>query len=232
MKKYLFFLLITLLVQSGPIMAQSTMPQPFIYDPDVLVLMEAAKKQMQEGNYEEANKTFRKVLATNRTLPTEMSYLFAETLFVINQYQNSKNFVNKYIDLAGKGGDYYDKAIDLRNMLDDRFNEIRNCDYCNLSGYRYVVCDNCDGAGHSIEVCYQCKANGLTTCPKCIGNGVLISLNTFGDRQYESCDRCDSRGYIICTVCNGDKHLSGTCNVCLGSGQKVSSQICNHEHSQ
>jgi len=232
MKKYLIFILFALLAKSGLLLAQTDMPQAFVYDPDVVELVATAKKQMEAGDYEAANKSFRKVLATNKTLPTEMSYLFAETLFVINQYQNSKNFVEKYLDLAGQGGDYYDKAIELNNMLDARFTEIRDCDFCNLSGYRYVVCDNCDGSGHSIEMCYNCKANGLTTCPKCTGNGVLISFNTFGERQYQSCSLCDSRGYIVCTVCHGEKNISGTCNVCLGTGQKVSSQICNHQHSQ
>lgn len=203
-----------------------------MYDPDVVDLITLAKSQMSQGDYDKANRTFRKALATKKTLPTEMSYLFAETLFIINQYQNSRNFVEKYLDLAGQGGDYYEKAVELKGMLDDRFNEISDCEFCNLSGYRYIQCDNCNGAGHSVEQCYHCKGNGLTTCPKCTGNGVLISLNSLGGRQYQSCDLCDSKGYLTCTVCNGDKILSGVCTVCLGKGLKVSSQICNHEVSQ
>ena len=209
-------------------LAQPGMPDTFNYDPEVIELINSAKQLMSEGDYEGANKQFRLALATKKTLPTDMSYFFAETLFIINQFQNSKNFVDKYINLAGKGGDYYDEAIRLQSLLNDRFSEIRDCQLCNLSGYRFVTCDNCQGLGQSTEVCYHCKGHGLTTCPKCTGMGVLISANALGQRQYESCPLCDSKGYLACTVCHGDKTLSGTCTVCLGTGQEVSSQICNH----
>jgi tetratricopeptide (TPR) repeat protein len=229
MNKLRYLLLVVLTSQACLLQAQIDAPEPFIYDPAVLELIATAKKQMSAGDYEQANKTFRKALATNKTLPTEMSYLFAETLFVINQYQNSKNFVDKYLDLAGQGGDYYEKAVQLESMLEERFREIRECDYCNLSGYRYVECDNCGGTGKSVEICYNCKGNGVTTCPKCMGKGVLITYNSLGGRQYESCDLCDSKGYVTCPVCHGEKTLSGVCTVCLGTGKKVSSQICDHK---
>ena len=209
--------------------AQPGMPDTFIYDPDVVALISSAKELMSEGDYEGANKMFRRALATKKTLPTDMSYFFAETLFIINQFQNSKNFIDKYLKLAGQGGDYYDEALKLQTLLTDRFNEIRDCELCNLSGYRFVTCDNCHGEGESTEVCYQCKGHGLTTCPKCTGMGVLISFNSLGQRQYESCSLCESKGYVVCTVCHGEKTLSGTCTVCLGTGHKVSSQICNHQ---
>lgn len=209
--------------------AQSSAPQVFNYDPEVLDLIEQAKEYMASEDYEAANAMFRKALATKKTLPTEMSYFFAETLFVINQFQNSKNFVDKYLELAGKAGDYYDEAIALQQLLNERFDQIRTCNLCNLSGYRYVPCDNCGGLGKSTEACYQCKGHGLTTCNKCFGKGVLITLNALGQKIYGSCDLCDSKGYLECSLCHGEKTLSGACTVCLGAGKKVSSQICNHQ---
>ena len=171
-----------LTVLGHEIHAQSpTIPPAPQFDREVVALVDKAKSQMDSGDYEGANKTFRKALATKRVLPTSMSYFFAETLFVIHQNQNAKNFVEKYIQLAGRGGDYYDEAVRLKKLIDSQFDEIKACDYCNLSGYRYIECDNCNGLGHTVEICYNCHGNGLIMCPKCIGRGVLITLTSFGD---------------------------------------------------
>lgn len=211
---------------------QSTLPQKIIYDQEVIDLMNQAKAQIKAEDYKAANKTFRKALASGKILPTDLSYLFAETLYIIHQYQNSQNFVDKYIELAGQGGNYYDKAIELKGLLSQEFERIKACPYCNLSGYRYISCDNCNAVGTTTEVCYNCKGSGITVCPKCLGQGVYITFNSFSGKQYHSCDICDGKGYVECPVCHGEKLITGTCSVCLGTGKKVSSILCNHEPEQ
>ena len=198
------------------------------FDPDVEQLFAKAREQMAANDYEGANATFRKALATKKVLPTSMSYFFAKTLFVIHQNQNAKNFVEKYIDLAGKGGDYYEDAVTLRNLIDEEFKAIEECEFCNLSGYRYITCQSCEGTGNTVEICYKCYGNSPIMCPKCIGRGVVITTTTFGEKIYSSCDRCDSKGYIECPVCQGAKEIAGRCSVCLGTGRKVSKEICTH----
>lgn len=223
-----FFVFFFLLGLSFSTLAQAELPQKIRYDQDVIDLMNKAKAEMKAEDYTAANKTFRKALATRKILPTNLSYLFAETLYIIHQYQNSLNFVDKYIDLAGQGGDYYDKAIELKGLLQAEFDKIKNCEYCNLSGYRYVLCDNCKGIGQTTETCYNCKGSGATVCPKCMGEGVYITFNSFSGKQYQACEICEGKGYSTCHICEGDKILSGTCSVCLGTKQKVSSTLCNH----
>lgn len=199
------------------------------FDPEVKELVEKAKLQMSQEDYEGANATFRQALATKKVLPTDMSYFFAKTLFIIHQNQNALNFVDKYIQLAGQGGDYYDEAINLKNLINRSFEEIKNCSYCNLSGYRYVSCDNCNALGYTTDICYNCRGNSPIMCKKCIGRGVIITTTAFGEHIYDSCDKCNSKGYVECPVCHGEEVLSGRCNVCLGSGKKVSKSICNHQ---
>ncbi len=212
--------------------SQTDLPEQIIYDQEIIDLMNKAKAEMKAENYDAANKTFRKALATRKILPTDLSYLFAETLYVVHQYQNSLNFVDKYLGLAGQGGNYYEKAMELKGLLNAEFEKIKNCDYCNLSGYRYTTCYNCHGESSITETCYNCKGSGKTVCPKCLGEGVYITFNSFSGRQYVECDVCIGKGYITCTVCLGERILSGTCSVCLGTGKIASSQICNHEEDQ
>lgn len=223
------FLILTLVLSlSSSTWAQVDIPQKIIYDQEVVDLVNKAKAQMKAENYEAANKTFRKALATRKILPTDLSYLFAETLYIIHQYQNSLNFVDKYIDLAGQGGNYYQKAVELKELLHTEFNKIKDCQFCNLSGYRYIECDNCHGVGQTSETCYNCKGSGATVCPKCMGEGVYITFNSFSGKQYHACDICEGKGYSTCHICEGDKILSGACSVCLGTKQKVSSILCDH----
>ena len=54
-------------------------------DNPVEELMELAIAQMNDGDYEAANITFRKILKLNTVLPDDLSYLFAETLYMVNQ---------------------------------------------------------------------------------------------------------------------------------------------------
>jgi len=198
------------------------------FDPEVEALITRARQQMEANDFEGANASFRRALATKKVLPTSMSYFFAKTLFVIHQNQNAKNFVEKYIELAGQGGDYYEEAIRLRDLIDAEFKAIEECDLCNLSGYRYTICDNCEGLGQTVEVCYKCYGNSPIMCPQCIGRGVVITTTKFGEKIYSSCNRCESRGYIDCPVCHGEKEISGRCSICLGTGKKVSKDICTH----
>ena len=92
------FILALFLGLSYTAWCQVDIPQKIIYDQKVVDLMNKAKAEMKSENYKAANKTFRKALATQKILPTDLSYLFAETLYIIHQYKNSLNFVDKYID--------------------------------------------------------------------------------------------------------------------------------------
>jgi hypothetical protein len=225
-----YIIIILLLVSGIGVLAQDpNFPLQQQFDPDVEALVSQARQQMANNDYEGANITFRKALATKKVLPSSMSYFFAKTLFVIHQNQNAKNFVKKYIELAGQGGDYYDEAVSLLKLIEDEFKAIEECDLCNLSGYRYATCENCNGLGQTVEVCHKCYGNSPIMCPKCIGRGVVITMNSFGEKIYSSCDQCGSKGYINCPVCQGEKEIAGRCSVCLGTGKKVSKLICTHQ---
>ena len=222
--KYLIFtvFIIVFLLPSG-ISAQSRKT-----DKEALVLLEKAKKEMEAGHYQQANITFRKMLKLNTVLPTEMSYLFAETLFKVGQYENSMNFLKKYQSLTDRGSDYYPLSVKLEQQLQEKLQQIKDCSYCNRFGYRLVPCDVCGGKGKTIQECHVCRGHGLISCPVCTGDGVVITTNKFGEKEYHSCSRCDAKGYIVCTVCNGKKEIEALCPVCDGTGFKATDELCDH----
>ena len=206
--------------------------QPIQYDQDVIKYFNEGVSYYESENYKDANRSFRKALSTNAVLPGSLSYYFAETLYHLGQYQNSKNFVVKYLGMTGYVGDFYVEATNLSDLLDAEFIKIKNCKRCNVFGYRLVACDQCDASGLEIAECHRCKGLGNSLCPKCTGEGVIITLDAFGQNLYEECDKCNGEGHVICELCEGTKIITRTCVICLGSRVKASSTVCNHQDDQ
>ncbi len=203
-----------------------------IIEPEIEAMMDEAISFMDQGQFEKANLSFRKMLSTKKVLPTNMSYLFAETLYMIKQFHNSENFIGKYIELAGKGGDYYDQAIELQGEINKEKKDIDDCQYCNVFGYRLKSCQLCQGKGTMTSTCYYCKGLGKTNCLTCLGDGIIITKNIFDVEEYKSCHVCETKGFNVCKVCNGNKIIDNQCPDCLGSKFTQTKTICDHEPSE
>lgn len=198
-------------------------------DPEVNKLMEQAKKQMAAGDFQQANLIFRKMLALKTVLPTEMSYLFAETLFKVGQYENSMNFLKKYQQLTDRGSDYYPLSLELEKQLNAQLEIIHECSLCNRSGYKLITCTVCDETGKTVQTCNHCRGHGITTCSACTGAGVVISTNQFEEKEYRSCEKCGSKGFLNCPVCMGKKEIESQCRTCHGSGLQSTNELCDHQ---
>lgn len=205
------------------LVAQKNKPDVEAYE-----LLKQAKLQMENGDFQKANLIFRKMLKLNSVLPTEMSYLFAETLYKVGQYENSKNFLEKYHQLTDRGSDYYLLSLELEKQIDKEIQRIRDCQLCSVSGYLLVPCDVCHQSGTTVQDCVHCRGTGIVTCSVCTGAGVIITTTQFNDKDYRSCEKCSSKGFINCPVCEGKKHIETACATCEGKGQKVTDQLCDH----
>lgn len=190
--------------------------------------MQKAIELIEKEEYHTANTVFRNILATEKVLPTNLSYYFSLTLYHINQYRNSHNFLEKYLKLTGKAGDFYEQSIQLQKLLENAFIEIKDCDLCDINGYQFITCSVCKGGKSNIEDCSKCRAAGIITCQKCKGEGVVITIDSFGENNYQTCDRCLGKGIHTCDLCEGKKQLNLVCNVCLGTGNQSSKVICTH----
>ncbi len=195
-------------------------------------LLEEAKEQMAKGNYLGADQKFRKILSLNEVVPTEALYFFAYTLDKNNELQSSRNFLDKYLELTGKSGEYYNEAKILTSKLDKKYAEIAACNFCDADGLRLILCPVCEGAGKIDGKCTQCHGFGQTTCNKCLGEGVQITRTSFGENSYKTCEVCNGTGKETCSRCNGAKHLVQECPRCFGKGRIGSDVVCNHkEHA-
>lgn len=223
MKYYFFAFFIAILLFSSSTIAQDRKPSP-----EAHALLEQAKKKMEAGDYPQANLIFRRMLKLNSVLPTEMSYLFAETLYKVGQYENSMNFLKKYQDITDRSGDYYLLSVELEKELMLKLQEIRHCGLCDSHGYRLAPCEECHQTGKTQQECQLCRGKGIIACPVCTGAGVIISYDQFNTKQYRSCERCQSKGVVTCNVCQGEKEITSACPQCGGKGSLATNQLCDH----
>lgn len=194
-------------------------------------LMESALGAMEAGNFEKANQYFREMIDSKHPIPHEMPYYFAETLFRLRQYDNSANFLNKYLEINGYKGDNYEYAKELEKKLKQPLNEIMACQLCDRRGYRYKTCFTCEGRKKIEQDCNYCKAKGIVGCSRCAGSGLVTKKNVFNIVEYFECERCSGRGRLTCPTCKGTKSAVNACNTCQGSGRLNSEQICDHQQN-
>lgn len=213
----LFSISSTLLAQIGPNLGQTD------------TWMKNAVAAIERNDYETANGIFRNLIDSGLPLPEEMPYYFAETLYNLGQYDNSANFLNKYLELSGFKGDHYQGAKELQKKLETPLQNIQVCQLCDRKGYRYKVCFTCDGKKEISQECSYCKAKGVVGCSRCAGTGMITKKNIFNIVEYFECDRCNGQGRLECPVCHGELKEVSACKTCNGSGRLASELLCDHQ---
>ena len=192
-------------------------------------LMDKGKKLMAQKNYNQASVIFRQVLTLDVEIPAEFCYYFAETLFQIGQYNNSHKFIDKYYELTERSGKYINEVQALEARLAAQTSNVSNCNLCDDQGYIKGDCPTCQGDGNLEETCNICLGKGKISCTLCAGNGVIISVNVFGNREYNTCHRCEGKGFEACPRCGGDGVNELPCNTCNGVGYITSRTLCDHK---
>lgn len=191
-------------------------------------LMKEALVAMETKDYLTANARFREIIDSNIPIPQEMPYFFAETLFELKQYDNSANFLNKYLEINGFKGDNYEYAKQLEQKLKEPLDEIRTCQLCDRRGYLYKTCFTCEGSKKIEQECNYCKGKGIIGCSRCAGSGLVTKKNVFNIVEYFECERCSGNGRLTCPTCEGTKVEIGACRTCQGTGRLNSEKICDH----
>lgn len=226
MIKYFFFTLLCICCLSmvQPVSAQTSNNER----KEMQQLLDQARRQMSAEDYGAANRSFRKMLELNAVLPTEMCYYFANTLYMLGQYENSLRFVEKYQSLAGRAGEYFRESEELKDMLKTEMETIRACGLCDHKGYVLEECHYCEGEGQMVQSCKKCFGREKIKCEVCKGEGVVIQANSFGQKTYHSCTVCENTGIQICPLCEGEGKLSSDCRNCGGDGKLPGTQLCSH----
>ncbi len=159
-----------------------------VRESEILRRMDQGKDLMEAGQYEDAQKDFLFVLENKEKLPSEMAYYFGRNSFHLEKYKQSINWLNKYIQLKGTKGRYYENAIRFLQLAEDEYLKIRRGQVKNLE-------DDLENSN------YDCGGLEKMLCPVCHGDGVIITQGTF-DQVYRTCPYSAGEGFLSCEEFN------------------------------
>lgn len=153
-------------------------------DSTTTVLFEMAVKHVEAGDYNAANHTFLELLSPKKLMPDNLTYFFGKSLYHTGGYRKQcMDFLNKYIQLRGDTGKYYDETVVMLKSLGQEFHDHIDTTDQRPTAQRQL--DKCEGGQEFV------------ICPICNGTNVLSSGAAFGS-AFKECNYCDERGVMPC----------------------------------
>jgi tetratricopeptide (TPR) repeat protein len=146
--------------------------------------MDRGELLMKEGRYEEAQEEFLFIINNKEVLPSNIAYFFGRNSYHIGEFKQSINWLNKYIQLKGTGGLYYNEAVSFLESAENEYMKIQRA----LSSATSQQLTNDD---------YDCGGLDKMICPVCKGSGVLIKQGPI-DKYYQTCPYCEGNSYLSC----------------------------------
>ena len=159
-----------------------------ITEADYLKRMDDGEDLMKQGRHEEADENFLFVIENMEVLPSEIAFLFGQNSYHLMKYKQSINWLNKYIQIKGTKGRYYEPAVKYLQLAESKYIEIQRERNQEMSDELVGEDYDCDGLENMI-------------CPVCHGNGVIIKQSYF-DRIYKTCPYSAGEPYLTCEEYN------------------------------
>lgn len=150
--------------------------------------IDVGREMMLSGSYDSAKIQFTVVLKNMKPLPSEMAYLYGRNSFHLGEHKRAINWLNKYIQLKGARGIYYEQSVDYLQLAEDAYLNERKSNAFKVSEEL-----------SSRE--FDCGGLKKMMCPVCHGSGVIISQGLF-DVLYETCPYSLGEGFLSCDEYN------------------------------
>lgn len=144
---------------------------------------------MDHEQYALADEKFKYVLQHVRSVPSDLTFYFGKNSFFLGHFKQSIDWLNKYIQLKGTTGQFYDEATAWLQKAEAEYLKQKTEE---AGKARQVLSNNYD---------IDCGPTGKVTCPVCHGNHVIIKKGPFGD-TYKTCPYCNEHGLLTCAEYN------------------------------
>jgi len=151
-------------------------------------------KQYENGNFEEADQSFRQVLESVKVLPAEICFYFGVNSFYLEKYKQSINWLNKYIALKGTSGQYFEECSEYLKKAEENY-------LTASASNKNEVYDPGEAVDYTVMPKVDCGPSGKVICPVCKGQTVIIKRGAFG-LIYKTCPYSDDHGYLTCDEYN------------------------------
>jgi len=156
---------------------------------EILRQMDSAIALSEAGEYLEADAKFRYVLQNISSVPSDLTFHFGRNSWYLKKYKQSIDWLNKYIQLKGTTGQYYNEAVTLLREAEELYLRERSV---STQSAEQVLSKHYD---------IDCGPSGKVICPVCQGNHVIIRKGPFGD-SFRTCPYCDEHGLLTCAQYN------------------------------
>jgi hypothetical protein len=144
---------------------------------------------MDNNEYLAAEAKFKYVLEHVKSVPSDLTFFFGKNSYLLDKYKQSIDWLNKYIQLKGTSGQYYNEATQLL--------EKAQAGYVKEKAKETKKTEEVLSSNYDID----CGPAGKVTCPVCKGTHVIIKRGAFGD-DYRTCPYCDDHGMLTCDEYN------------------------------
>ncbi len=151
---------------------------------------------MNQGEYNRADSYFQEVLTAIDIIPAELCFYFGKNSYHLKKYKQSIDWLNKYIEIKGTTGQFFDQAREYLSLSETDFlAQQRN------ATPRSVQPDK--AKPQQID----CNTTPFVLCPICKGSGVIIEQGALGSAIYRTCPYSDGSGRMTCE--NYQKYARG-----------------------
>ena len=144
---------------------------------------------MDHEQYALADEKFKHVLQNVRSVPSDLTFYFGKNSYFLGLYKQSIDWLNKYIQLKGTTGQFYDEATGWLRKSEAEYLKEKSV---SAAKTQEVLSDNYD---------IDCGPTGKVTCPVCQGNHVIVKKGPFGD-SFKTCPYCNEHGILTCEQYN------------------------------
>jgi len=190
---YLSTLLILMLLQHSE--AQQNKVDEFLLQQEQLKKTATSREldsgvyYMDLGNFKKADEKFQYVLENVKSVPSDLTFFFGKNSYHLQNYKQSIDWLNKYIQLKGTNGQYSSEAVQWLKRSEAEFVKEKSTASSNV------------GAILSVDYDIDCGPSGKVTCPVCKGDHVIVKKGAFG-AEYKTCSYCNEHGLLTCQEYN------------------------------
>ena len=156
---------------------------------ETLRVLDSAVMLMDNGEYALAEIKLLYVLNNIKSIPSDLTFYFGKNSFYLNKYKQSVDWLNKYIQLKGTSGQFYQEAVAILKKAEEGLVTER--------AKEAVKAEQVLSSKYDID----CGPSGKVTCPVCRGTTVIIRKGYLSD-EYKTCGFCDKHGYLTCEEYN------------------------------
>jgi tetratricopeptide (TPR) repeat protein len=156
---------------------------------ELLRQLDSGVYYMEQEQYVLADEKFKQVLQSLNSVPSDLTFFFGKNSFFLSHYKQSIDWLNKYIQLKGTTGQYYEEALEWLKKAEAQYLEEKSGA---AEKTQQILSRNYD---------IDCGPTGKVTCPVCQGNHVIVKKGPFGD-SFRTCPYCNEHGILTCEQYN------------------------------